>query len=50
MEYTSFVIVKSTSQSHKHDNPLQNTIFLAFYNGIYELCDCEVDLRIAQAR
>ena len=41
MEYTSCVIVKSTSQSHKHDNPLQNTIFLAFCNGIYDLLGIE---------
>ena len=45
MEYTSCVIVKSTSHSHKHDNPLQNTIFLAFYNGIYGLCGLWVRLK-----
>ena len=31
-------VLTRTQQPHKHDIPLQNTIFLAFCNGIYNLC------------
>ena len=37
-------VLSRTQQSHKHDIPLQNTIFLVFWNGIYDLCGYWVGL------
>ena len=31
-------VLSQTQQSHKHDISFQNTIFLAFCHGIYDLC------------
>ena len=49
--YIWFVWVLSrTQQPHKHDIPFQNTIFLAFYNGIYVLCGYWLDSTLTQTK
>ena len=43
-------VLSRTQETHKHDISLQNTIFLAFCNGIYDLCGYWVDSKATQTR
>ena len=48
--YTICVGIESTKQPHKHDILLQNTVFLVFCNGIYDLRGYWVNTTVKQTR